>query len=408
MTIPPLLANTELTFTLTVTGRAGSFAGGVIPGTDTASVAGDATTATTGIADADGLTSPTYTYQWIRVNGDGMSNPADIPDATFDTYTLATADLGKKLRVQVRFTDDENHTEELTSAAYPASGTVAAAPTPNLTVGSPSVTNNNPEPGEVFTLSATVTNTGDKDAPATTLWFYQSTDTTITTSDPSPGTEPVGALAAGATSPESKDVTAPATAGTYYYGACVDPVPNETNTTNNCSQSVQVTVSTNGGGDDEVPPSPPPPSPGGGGPPGDGGPRQMVPDAPRNFLADGGNEQVALSWDAPEDDGGLAITDYQYRINGRGSWISIDSTYTTHTVTGLANGTAYVFQVRAVNAAGSSPYSNRAESTPGVGALDFAHFANGTGITSDLVFVNVATHPIRLGLDFYDKEWQPY
>ena len=87
VTIPPLLANTELTFTLTVTGRAGSFAGGVIPGTDTASVTGDATTAnapatgaptisgtakvsqtltaaTTGIADADGLTSPTYTYQW--------------------------------------------------------------------------------------------------------------------------------------------------------------------------------------------------------------------------------------------------------------------------------------------------------------------------------------------------------
>ena len=261
LTIPPLLANTELTFTLTVTGRAGSFAGGVIPGTDTASVTGDATTATTGIADADGLTSPTYTYQWIRMNGDGMSNPADIPDATSSTYTLVTADLGKKIRVQVNFTDDDNHDEELTSAAYPASGTVAATPTPDLTVGSPSVTNNNPEPGEVFTLSATVTNTGDEDAPATTLWFYQSTDTTITTSDPSPGTEPVGALAAGATSPESKDVTAPATAGTYYYGACVDPVPNETNTTNNCSQSVQVTVSTNGGGDDGVPPSPPQPRP---------------------------------------------------------------------------------------------------------------------------------------------------
>ena len=209
----------------------------------TAKVSQTLTAATTGIADADGLTSPTYTYQWIRVNGDGMSNPADIPDATSSTYTLVTADLGKKIRVQVNFTDDDNHDEELTSAAYPASGTVAAAPTPNLTVGSPSVTNNNPEPGEVFTLSATVTNTGDKDAPATTLWFYQSTDTTITTSDPSPGTEPVGSLAAGATSPESKDVTAPATAGTYYYGACVDPVPNETNTTNNCSQSVRVRVS---------------------------------------------------------------------------------------------------------------------------------------------------------------------
>ena len=155
----------------------------------------------------------------------------------------------------------------------------------------------------------------------------------------------------------------------------------------------------------------PPPGPGnggfgGGGAPG-GGPRQTVPDAPTNLLADGGNEQVALSWEAPENDGGFAITDYEVRINGRGSWISTGSIHTTHTVTGLTNGTAYVFQVRAVNAAGSSPYSNRAEATPGVGALDFAHFANGAGIISDLVFVNVATHPIRPVLYFYDQEGQP-
>ena len=146
------------------------------------------------------------------------------------------------------------------------------------------------------------------------------------------------------------------------------------------------------------PPPPPPPPP---------GPRKTVPDAPTNLLADGGNEQVALSWEAPENDGGFAITDYEVRINGRGSWISTGSIHTTHTVTGLTNGTAYVFQVRAVNAAGSSPYSNRAEATPGVGALDFAHFANGAGIISDLVFVNVATHPIRPVLYFYGQEGQP-
>ena len=146
---------------------------------------------------------------------------------------------------------------------------------------------------------------------------------------------------------------------------------------------------------------------GGGGSPGGGGPRQTVPSAPRNLLADGGDGQVTLSWQAPEDDGGLAITDYEYRIDGRGSWISIGSTRTIHTVTGLANGTAYAFQVRAVNAAGNSAPSNRAEATPGAGALDFAHFANGADIISSLVFMNVATHPIRPVLYFYDQEGHP-
>ena len=39
--------------------------------------------------------------------------------------------------------------------------------------------------------------------------------------------------------------------------------------------------------------------------------------------------------------------------------------------------------------------------------LDFAHFANGTGITSGIVLVNVAPHPIRPVLHFYDQEGEP-
>ncbi len=36
--------------------------------------------------------------------------------------------------------------------------------------------------------------------------------------------------------------------------------------------------------------------------------------------------------------------------------------------------------------------------------LDFAHFANGASVTSDLVLVNVAPHPIRPAFYFYDKD----
>ena len=143
---------------------------------------------------------------------------------------------------------------------------------------------------------------------------------------------------------------------------------------------------------------------------GGGGSRTAVPGAPRNLTAVVGDGEVVLSWDAPESDGGAEITDYEYRINGRNPWISIGSTLTTHTVTGLVNGTEYTFQVRAVNRIGKSFSSNRAEAmpeAPEVFTLDFAHFANGTSITSDLVFVNVSTQWNRLALYFYDTEGNP-
>ena len=145
--------------------------------------------------------------------------------------------------------------------------------------------------------------------------------------------------------------------------------------------------------------------PSGGGPPGGGGPRQTVPDAPMNLLTDATDGAVTLTWEAPENDGGSAITDYEYRIDRRNPWISIGSTDTAHTLTGLVNGTAYVFEVRAVNRIGRGRASNRAEATPMAPlALDFAHFANGTGITSDFVLVNVSSHMTRPALYFYDQE----
>ena len=114
--------------------------------------------------------------------------------------------------------------------------------TPDLVVASPSVSDSGPAAGAAFTLSATVRNDGDGDAAATTLRYYRSTDATITTSDTEVGTDAVAALVASGTSAESIDATAPATAGRYYYGACVEAVTGESDTTNNCSASVQVDV----------------------------------------------------------------------------------------------------------------------------------------------------------------------
>ena len=113
---------------------------------------------------------------------------------------------------------------------------------PDLVVAAPTVNNNAPDAGATFTLSAKVRNDGDESSAATTLRFYHSTDATITTSDTQVGTAAVAKLAASGTSDESVSLTAPSTAGTYYYGACVDAVTDESDTTNNCSSSVQVTV----------------------------------------------------------------------------------------------------------------------------------------------------------------------
>ena len=135
-------------------------------------------------------------------------------------------------------------------------------------------------------------------------------------------------------------------------------------------------------------------------------PRTSAPGAVRDLTVAGGDGQVVLTWRAPSSDGGAEITDYEYRINRRNPWISTGSTDTTHTVTGLDNGTAYVFQVRAVNRIGKGRTSNRADAAPG-GGLGFAHFANGDGTTSDLVIVNVAPQPVRPALYFYDTAGDP-
>ena len=88
------------------------------------------TAATDDIEDPNGLpTTPTFTYQWVRV--DGSNNETTISGATSSTYTLTASDLGKQIKVKVSFTDARGHAEgPLTSDAYPPNGTVVALPGP--------------------------------------------------------------------------------------------------------------------------------------------------------------------------------------------------------------------------------------------------------------------------------------
>ena len=90
----------------------------------TAQVGEDLTASTSGISDANGLTSPTYDYQWLRADT-ATETGSEIAGARSATYTVVEADQGKYLRVQVSFQDDDGNDETATSDA---SGPVSAEP----------------------------------------------------------------------------------------------------------------------------------------------------------------------------------------------------------------------------------------------------------------------------------------
>ena len=116
--------------------------------------------------------------------------------------------------------------------------------TSDLVVEAPRVSKYWLAPGEVFTLSVTIRNQGTVTSSGTTLRVYESFDSSITPSDSEVGAEFVGSLGPFETSEVSITLTAPASLGTSYYGACVDAIGDEIITDNNCSTSTVVTVST--------------------------------------------------------------------------------------------------------------------------------------------------------------------
>ena len=89
-----------------------------------------------------------------------------------------------------------------------------ADPTPDLIVVAPSVSNDSPNVGESFGLSAAVRNQGAGSSAATSLRYYLSTDDTITTGDTAVGpTSAIGGLNAGDASGQPIDLNAPIDCG---------------------------------------------------------------------------------------------------------------------------------------------------------------------------------------------------
>ena len=93
-----------------------------------------------------------------------------------------------------------------------------------------------------------------------------------------------------------------------------------------------------------------------------------LPDRPTGLTARAGDSRVVLSWSDPSDS---TVTGYRFRkkeVAGKyGEWENAagsGATTTSHDVTGLTNGTAYTFQIRAVSANGAGTVSAEVTTTP--------------------------------------------
>ena len=296
------------------------------PATGAPSISGKAevgetlTADTTGIADADGLSGATFTYQWV-VN-DGTSD-TDITGATDSSYTLLAADEGKTIKVQVTFTDDAENEETLTSTATEAvSFAVQQQTANNPATGEPTISGT-ALVGE--TLTADTSGIADADGLDDVSYSYQwirndgSTDTDITSATDSSYT--LAAADEGQTIKVKVSFT--------------DDADNEETLASAATAEVAAGAPTD--------------------PPG----------RPRNLTgtanADG---TVTLRWDAPNDDSvtGYQILRWQRSVHQQGDFqVHVNDTGngdTSITDTDVTAGARYVYRVKARNGDQLSERSN--------------------------------------------------
>jgi hypothetical protein len=134
-----------------------------------------------------------------------------------------------------------------------------------------------------------------------------------------------------------------------------------------------------------------------------------TPDAPTNLQGTFGDAQVALTWSAPANTGGGAISSYTVAYttdNVVSTLFSPSFTTTSGTVTGLTNGVSTFFFVYGTNLNGNSPYSAGTSSitplmtwNPAMKGTDVVISQNGTQLSQLFGYRQSAlgTHAVTSG-----------
>ena len=111
-----------------------------------------------------------------------------------------------------------------------------------------------------------------------------------------------------------------------------------------------------------------------------------VPGAPTQVSATAGENSAVVTWSAPVDNGGSALTGYQVSASPASAPVTVGAGSTSASVTGLTTGAAYTFTVQALNAVGASVPSSPSNSvTPRQRvqvSIDFDNLPNATAVTN--------------------------
>ena len=198
-----------------------------------------------GTISINGVSYQMHSSKWIR--RDNSTSPwVDVPTTARDQELCGYSPTSAgEYTVVIEMNVDGIREKYVSSTLLRVIGGLPSTPTtstPDLVVEDVRADPVTVAPGEKFKLYATLKNQGRGESTATRIRYYRSTDAVISTEDTQLGSANRDPLAANATIRRYLNVTAPTTPGTYYYGVCVDSVPDESDTDNNCSLAVSVTV----------------------------------------------------------------------------------------------------------------------------------------------------------------------